>query len=267
MLIFAAMTNPYYSIRMHAERDELHLSGAERLVPAAAVERVTQELIGRAFNTPPGAVRISVDLVDSSRIVFGAIPDVTLVPKADYLQGRQQAVGALIESGVQEKSALAALAAIAAGASPDGHAMRGAMLVDAVSGERLEPDRHRGVRATRLDIMADAEVSLHEELHASGLQHLRTREALVLAAKVLAAPGVVAELCWSDAADYTAGYVASQQVGYRRFPNLKQTGDLLGGRAFFVRPGFDLDATVAFLQQTPFLVQGHGRVKQMDEMQ
>ena len=255
------MNTPYFSIRMYASRASRHLSGAERLVPADAVETVTAELLARALRSSPGAVNLKVEEVLVDQIIFGEIPDLTLMPFVDYQQGRAQAVVALVEAGVSERSALTAVETIAAGAASDGFSMRGAMLIDSQTGERLEPDRDRGVRATHFDLTQEASASLATLLNEYSLQHIRTREALVLAAKVLSAPGIVAELCWSDAADYTAGYVASKKTGYRRFPVLKEVGDLRGGRAFFVRPKADLDVIVQFLEQTPFLADRHGSIK------
>jgi len=243
---------------MHAERDSRHLSGGERLVPTPLVESVSAELLRRAMMHSPGAVKVSIDEVCSDQIVFGPIPEITVMPQYDYKKGRKLAVAALFEAGVSEYAALSAMAAIAGGASSIGCAMRGAMLIDSLSGERLEADQDRGVRATRFDLTDKSSDSLTKLLQTNGLHHMRTREALVLAAKVMAAPDIVADLCWSDAADYTAGYVASRQTGYRRFTDLKPSGDLRGGRAFFVRPGADLAATIAFLEQTPFLVNRHG---------
>ena len=254
------MSASYYSVRMHASRDFKHLSGAERLVSADAVNTVSAELLERAQRHAPDIIRLKVEEVACDQIVYGPIPDVTLMPQAPFLQGREQAVSSLVEAGVSEQSAAAAIALIAAGAAAGGGVMRGAMLINAQTGERLEPDRDRGVRATHLDLTPAVADSLAALLQKHGLQHIRTREALTLAAKVLAAPGVIAELCWSDAPDYTAGYVSSAQTGYRRISSLKEIGDPLGGRAFFMKSGFNLDQTIAFLEQTPFLADRHGVV-------
>jgi 6-carboxyhexanoate--CoA ligase len=131
--------------------------------------------------------------------------------------------------------------------------MRGAMLVDAGSGERLENDPARGIRATRMDLSPVAEADLHRELLRRGIDNPHVREALVLAAKVVCAPGIVAELCWSDDPDYTAGYVCTPVHGYFRFPHLKPAGDERGGRAFFLRPGIDPAPTVHFLEKAVIL--------------
>ena len=78
---------------------------------------------------------------------------------------------------------------------------------------------------------------------------------MVLAAKVAAAPGMVAELCWSDDPEYTTGYVASPRHGYVRIPCLKEKNSSNGGRAFFVSPDADLEALQHFLEEQPVLVQ------------
>jgi 6-carboxyhexanoate--CoA ligase len=129
------------------------------------------------------------------------------------------------------------------------------MIMDAVSGDRLEPDHERGVRASRFDWTDSALGSISRNLEERGLTHFRTREALALATKVAHAPAMVAELCWSDEPEYTAGYVASLGTGYVRFPYLKERGDPCGGRAFFVdRNKLDLSALMHYLQTVPVLI-------------
>jgi 6-carboxyhexanoate--CoA ligase len=162
---------------------------------------------------------------------------------------------------VSSEAAALAMETIANGAGPDGRPMRGAMLVDACTGERLEPDRDRGVRVSRMDLAPAAEKELREGLGVLGLDNVHVREALVLAGKVMLAPSIVAELCWSDDPDYTAGYVAAPGLGYSRFPHLKPVGEERGGRAFFIVPGADLAALIRFLEQSPVLFDRLGRLQ------
>jgi 6-carboxyhexanoate--CoA ligase len=141
--------------------------------------------------------------------------------------------------------------------------MRGAIIMDLQTGERLESDQDRGVRASRFDWTEEASIAIDKKLSALGLTHFRTREALALATKVAYAPGVIAELCWSDEPDYTAGYVASQKSGYVRFPILKPLNDQHGGRVFFVkREELDIDALVRYLQTEPVLITDIGACRQ-----
>jgi 6-carboxyhexanoate--CoA ligase len=134
------------------------------------------------------------------------------------------------------------------------------MLVDALDGRRLEFDAARGVRVSRMDLEERAAAVLARELQAIGLNNTHVQEALVLAAKVLHAPGVLAELCWSDDPDYTAGYVAAPCLGYVRFPLLKPRGEDRGGRAFFLAPGTDVTGLYRFLEKQAVLVDRVGRM-------
>lgn len=256
------MSAELYSIRMHASRGGAHLSGAERLAPAAELERLAAELLRRAMEHPRGvadAVRLSVEAIPPAQLRRGRLPDLRTVSVADWRQGRAAALHFLAAAGVAADAARCAMQELAAGAAPGGCSMRGAMLVDAQSGERLEPDRARGVRASRMDLTAAAEAELSRGLAALGLDNPHVREALVLAAKVLSAPGIVAELCWSDDPAYTAGYVAAPALGYVRFPHLKPPGEERGGRAFFVRSkGLDLAALIEHLERSVLLVDRIG---------
>ena len=121
--------------------------------------------------------------------------------------------------------------------------MRGAMLVDAMTGERLD-EGNRGVRVSHMDSF---------DSHALG-DNEHMREALVLASKVQSADGVVGELCWSDDPDYTVGYVACNGV-YHRLPHMKELGSDIGGRVFFVRSNIDSESVIEYLESAPVLVQ------------
>jgi 6-carboxyhexanoate--CoA ligase len=254
--------DPLYSIRMHATLGDEHLSGAERLAGEKDLEALAASLLRRALDHPAGradGVRLSIDLVPAETIRRGRLPDLQLRSVVDWRQGREVACRQLLAAGVSEKSARAGMAALAAGAAPGGAVMRGAMLVDAQSGERLEPDQARGVRVSRMDLTPQAERALREGLRPLGLDNPHVREALVLAAKVMSAPGVIAELCWSDDPDYTAGYVASPVGGYVRISEMKPVGERRGGRAFFVRrQGLDLPRLIDYLQHAVFLVDEIG---------
>ena len=137
--------------------------------------------------------------------------------------------------------------------------MRGAVIMDATTGERLETDLSRGVRVSRMDLAPECRTELERKLASAGLDHYRVLEALVLAGKVLSAPGIVAELCWSDDPNYTTGYVADLHGGYQRITALKSVGDSLGGRVFFINPAaVSIDELVDYLEYQPVLFDGSG---------
>jgi 6-carboxyhexanoate--CoA ligase len=256
------MSPDLFSIRMHASLGGAHLSGAERLASASELEHLAAELIGRALAHPRGVaddIRITVEALEPTGVRFGRLPDLRTMMVADWRQGREAASALLVEAGVDPSAAQNAMDTLAAGAAPGGTSMRGAMLIDASDGRRLEPDPCRGVRTSRMDLTPSAALRLREGLAPLGLDNPHVREALVLAAKVLSAPGIVAELCWSDDPDYTAGYVTSPRHGYVRFPHLKPPGEERGGRAFFLRnEGLDIEKVIDYLEHAVFLIDEVG---------
>ena len=81
--------------------------------------------------------------------------------------------------------------------------MRGAIILDVNSLERLEPDLKSGVRVTYMD---------YKKIKILKEYKMHFNEALVLATKVANAPGIVGELCISDDPNYTIGYVATKKT-------------------------------------------------------
>ena len=250
---------------MRAAQSSEHISGAERIAPAQDLAAIATAMIERALGHSrgtPDAIRLSIDALPAPSIIDHApLPDITTVLVSDLHTGRAAARAELLRAGVSDAAATAAIQALASGAAPGGKVMRGAMLVDADSGERLESDPARGLRVSRMDLSAAAHTALSAALQGSERDTTHLREALALASKVLLSPGIVAELCWSDDPDYTAGYVASPLRGYVRFPHLKAKGDKLGGRAFFYqRSTFNLAAITVFLEEEPVLFTRIGRI-------
>ena len=97
---------------------------------------------------------------------------------------------------------------------------------------------------------------LRRRLARRGINAPTVIEALILASKVAAAPGVVAELCASDDPGYTTGYLASASLGYTRISNIKSTGSMSGGRVIFVKGEADIEKLISYLEDTPVMVGG-----------
>jgi 6-carboxyhexanoate--CoA ligase len=254
-----------YSIRMRASTGNRHVSGAERIVSSKKVDAAVQALVTRARHKKitPHQIVITIEHLENIPIRMLTALDVVTVNTPDMTTGRSAASRILQSLGISKQSVTAAINLLCNGATPDGRTMRGAMIIDFQQGERLEPDRDRGVRASRFDWTDEALDTITEKLAMIGLTHFRTHEALALATKVAHAPGIIAELCWSDDPKYSAGYVASRGIGYVRFPMLKLPGDTNGGRAFFV-DGKDLnmEAFIHYLQFEPVLVIDGGKCRQ-----
>ena len=250
-----------YSIRMRASIDNRHVCGAERIVAEERVDSTAQELRARALQrgARPDETTVAIDAIDATAVKTYISLDLVTLSAPDPIRSKASASRILQVAGVSASAVQTAMELISKGAAPSGANMRGAMIMDAVTGERLEPDQERGIRASRFDWTDAALEQVSGLLADVGLTHHRTREALALATKVAHAPGMIAELCWSDEPDYTAGYIAASRLGYIRFPCLKQKGDSHGGRAFFVsheRP--DLDALIHYLEKTSLLIDRVG---------
>ncbi|MCR5413642.1 MAG: 8-amino-7-oxononanoate synthase [Kiritimatiellae bacterium] len=233
-----------FSVKMRASCSRRHISGAEKIVPPHAVPHTVSQLAERALNHPKGVPDfINIKIENPGAIVrLEALPVVTERTSTPD-EGLARAASLLKEAGVLRMDEIMAL-------FRETYSMRGAMLLDADTLERLEPDRERGVRATCMD---DSDSILKGT--AGGKNHYA--EAIVLATKVANAPGIVGEICVSDDPDYVTGYVATRNIGYRRITVIKEKGDPAGGRIFLYRGRReDVASTIRFLEKTPVVVEG-----------
>lgn len=237
------MNEQLYSVKMRASESGAHISGAERIVPASAAPRTAAALVTRALTHSKGTPDfINVKLERPSSVIrLKSLPVATHV-------ARTPEEGMAIAAELLSKDGIARVAEIMAKFA-DTYALRGAMLLDADTLERLDPDPARGVRATCMD---DADSV------AKGVPSSKNHfaEAIVLATKVQNAPGIVAEICVSDDPDYTTGYVATRSIGYHRITNIKERGSPLGGRIFLYRgPHSNVPETIRFLERQAVLVE------------
>ena len=237
-----------YSVRMRAaqggphEKGGHHISGAERIVKLEEVGAIAQSLADRALHHSKGTadfINITVDLIPPEKITYIDCLKVE-EHKTGSISESHQLATELLDGSVISKTAVHK--AISMLKSLD-RSMRGAMLVDAITGVRLDTG-NRGVRVSHMDSF---------DSHALG-DNEHMREALVLASKVQSADGIVGELCWSDDPDYTVGYVACNGV-YHRIPNMKELGSVIGGRVFFVRSDIDSESVITYLEKSPVLVK------------
>ena len=257
-----------FSVRMRASRGGTHTSGAERIVPDDEIETAAASLISRAMtheNGAPEEIKITVESL-AGKEILRLRPLRVIIPQAPALHvSHEIAISELVKAGVSEEAAKIALEAIISGASPAGGNMRGAMLVDATTGERLEPDGERGIRARAVDWAKEAETHISPAENELACTTPHFREALALATKAANAPEAVAELCISDDPHYTTGYVASRAFGYCRIASMKETGCRFGGRAFFVhKKNLDIDEYIGYMRKTPVLVNGNVEVLHAD---
>jgi 6-carboxyhexanoate--CoA ligase len=255
------ISDQLYSIRMRASAASRHVSGAERLATAERINSIVQELLARAYSrgAAPDQVVVTVESLKDAPLRELRSLDLTASAASGVADCRQAARSMLLRLGISTSAVEAAFLHLADGPSSSGGNMRGAMIMDAASGARLEPDHERGIRVSRFDWSDTASGEIDRSLARIGLTHFRTKEALALATKVAHAPGVIAELCWSDDQDYTAGYTASLSTGYVRFAQMKEMGIGSGGRVFFIRRDeLATDSLQNFLQYQPVLITSVG---------
>ena len=230
------MPSDLFSLKMRASCGGRHISGAEKILPESGVPAHLQSLLERAMrhaNGEPDFVNFKLERLSTDSILhLDALPVRSLT--ADSPEAGLELMRGLLGSlGIGRAAEIVELLRKT-------HGMRGAILLDADTLERLEPDPERGVRAT----MMDAAESGSDTRHSSCKNHYA--EAMVLAAKVANAPGVVAELCISDDPD-----------GYVRIAPLKRPGSPSGGRIFLYRgKREEVGETISFLEQQPVLVHG-----------
>jgi 6-carboxyhexanoate--CoA ligase len=233
------------------------------------INRTVQELVARARGKgiDPDQIVVNIDSLQGAFIKSIQALDLVAYTANDVAACRNAGRQVLQAAGVSLAAIENACMLLDRGPSPLEKTMRGAMLMDAMTGERLEPDQERGVRVSRFDWSSEAFAAICRELTHIGLTHFRTREALSLASKVAHAPGVIAELCWSDDPDYSAGYVSSLSTGYVRLPFMKQKGRKTGGRAFFVkRESSGLEVLLSYLQKEPVVITQIGSCRQIDDL-
>lgn len=247
-----------YSVKMRSNKGSLHgvggkhISGAERIVEENDMETSVIEMLHRAAEHERGKadfINMKVEAVKPGDIQYRQMLPLSACSASNEQEGHEAAFRELVRAGVSEKAARAGIKAIKA--LPD--SMRGAMLMDAQSGVRLDHLGMRGVRCSNMD--CDNSGEYEQKLRDRGLVGDHVREALVLASKVASAPGVAAELCWSDDPMYVTGYVGSSRFGYRRIPVMKERGNPIGGRVFYLMPDTDLGSLIDYMENQVVLIR------------
>lgn len=232
-----------YSIKMRAAKNGQHVSGAEKILPENAAAETAAALTSRALHHSLGQadfINLKIEAVREEEILHLPALPVSSHPAATVQESLQIMSRLLRELGLPDPEQIVKLLQNAA-------PMRGAILFDAATCNRLEVDHERGVRVTYMDAAGQTDGSCCKN---------HFREALVLATKVAHAPGMLAEICISDDPDYVTGYLASLKHGYVRLAPLKNTGDAHGGRVFIcdsrlAKP----QAIIDFLEKQKVLVE------------
>lgn len=237
-----------YSIKMRASKNdkqkEVHISGAEKIISEKEINNVANLLIKRAVSHPKGKadfINIKIKNINEENIITLDALKVTTIKTATPENGKEKIIEILNNLGISNGINILELL-------KNSFSLRGAMIIDVNKLERLDKNIQRGVRATNMDCINSHYSFSHNKNHYN--------EAIVLATKVINAPGIIAEICISDDPDYTTGYIASKKFGYIRITNIKELGSENGGRIFLYNgKKDDIDKTIEYLENQHVMVQ------------
>ena len=231
--------NRLFGVKMHASQDGVHVSGAERIVVERRIAPTLAALARRALDHDrgtPDSISLKVETHDDAIRIKALSVFTEHVANAE--EGWARAKKILSEAGFAHAAEIRRL-------FKETFGMRGAMLLDADTLERLEPDRERGVRATNMDGSPSSPADRKNHF----------AEALVLASKVMSAPGIIGEICVSDDPGYITGYVATNGE-YHRITAMKESGDPCGGRIFLYRgPRSGVADAIRYLERQTVIVE------------
>ena len=236
---------PLYSIKMRAAKGDLHVSGAERIIEQNDISGAVSALTERALHHGLGRadfINIKMEEVKEEQLEYLDALPVSKRPAQTVEETYKIMRSMLCELCLEDKAdELIDLLR-------HNHPMRGAVLYDVATSQSIEPDHERGIRVTYMDAAGAASSS-------SCKNHFR--EAIVLATKVVHAPGIIAELCLSDDPDYLVGYLASLKHGYVRLMPMKEMGNPHGGRVFiFDSTKAKAEDAIYYLEKQRVLVRG-----------
>lgn len=246
------------------EKGGKHISGAERILREDEIEDEIIKMYQRALNHEKGSVdfiNIKIQSVKEEDIVY--VPQLSIkefdVKSKD--EGLKLAKELLKESNVEEiaiENGFDSLLKLQ-------DSMHGAMLIDKDNGKRLDDRASRGVRATGMSFADTFEydridkISPANDINEEDIPGIHFNEALVLASKVASCKGIIAELCWSDDPNYLTGYISNEST-YNRISIMKDKGNPIGGRVFFVDStllgdDYTLDDLIDYLEKQVVLIK------------
>ncbi len=230
---------------------EIHISGAEGIYEEAEILKIAREYTKRALNHPrgkPDNIVITVEKIKQKPKKVQLLPVTTLRCKSPD-EAKTIIFQMLSNIGISTEAIKNSVKVFNSQKT-----MRGAAIILKESGIRVEPEKERGVRVSRLGIEKAAEKALVKKLSKMSVNTITVKEALILASKVASCADVLAEVCISDDPDYTTGYIASKQLGYLRIPNIKEYGQKHGGRVFLIKEDADISRLINYLEKIPIIL-------------
>lgn len=134
-----------FSVKMRSSAGGTHISGAERIVEESEVPNVCAAMGTRALahgKGKPDSITVTVTAIDGEVAHIPALP-ITEAHCADPAEARDTVIENLAPLTPHAEAAWELLTGV--------RDMRGAILLHAATGKRLESDHARGVRVTSMD--------------------------------------------------------------------------------------------------------------------
>lgn len=250
-----------YSIKMRSSKkideEPNHISGAENIVSEENLEKAVSLLLKRALTHTKGKadfINIKVEEVNKKELTYINPLPVTTIDVKNHIEGFKAVKKMLIDIGIDENKSKYIINLLKENSN-----MRGAILLDINTLERLEKDKTRGIRATYMDF-EDSDI---DSLTKQNKHNTHFLEALALASKVVSCKEIIGEICYSDDPNYTAGYVASKKYGYTRFTHLKEFGSNKGGRVFLYDSSRkNIDKCIDYIQNEKVIIKNNINVNE-----
>ena len=132
------------------EKGGKHISGAERIVTQDGLELTVIKMLQRAKTHQRGSadfINIKVELIETDKIIYQPLLAINSYETNNYNDGRKIALEQLIIDGVSHIAAQKGIECI----KSLNDSMRGAILLDAITGERLDNNISRGIRVSNMD--------------------------------------------------------------------------------------------------------------------
>ncbi|MBF0559617.1 MAG: 6-carboxyhexanoate--CoA ligase [Nitrospirae bacterium] len=244
-----------WNVRIRASRktcvSNLHISGAEGLYDTRELPQTVTAYVRRVLGHSrglPDTINITIESMEQGPVSVPLL-NVKTIRCSSPDRAHKIISEILTDMDITQRAISAASRVLTST-----NVMRGASLITARTGLRIEPDKKRGVRVSRLGIKRAERRKLALSLSRLRINTETVQEALLLASKAASCQGILAEVCISDDPDYTTGYIAGRDIGYVRIPNIKSRCDMHGGRVFFIREEADPDPIINYLEREPVLL-------------
>lgn len=249
-----------FCFHLLAQRSGYFVSGNDRLGAYDEIKKISQEMIAKAVSSGNLVEKIflQIEVLEHFNLMTAVLPDFIKIPVGDFREGRRIAEKFLIDIGVSQISVDNSFQILTKTYGKGGVCPPGAIIIDSFTGERLDGVKN-GIWVGRVDLTEKVRNEIEKNL---GKNYSHIIDWLVLSAKILMMPGMVAELTISNDKNTHCGLISTPDTGVVYFPQMRANENEVGGRIIFVRRnGFELEKVSQFLENAVFLIDKIGKIR------